>query len=142
MGFILLIACTGTSVIHTYLPVPEKGWDRSDTMTFAIPQTTPQGVYYMDIGLRINNRFPYRQLVMVVERTMENPAEFHRDTITYQLTDERNNLMEGGVNLYQYETESLPITLQRGQGGRVSIRHIMRKETIPSISDIGIHIRK
>ena len=94
----------------------------------------------MMIGLRLTNDFPFEELVILVERDFRHPTVHLSDTIFYNLTDERGEFTQKGVNWFQFETQGLPIELKKGQTGEIRIRHLMNRESVPGITDVGIHI--
>jgi len=136
----LLAGCDRNTLMHSYRPVKDNSWDRADTIKFDLPALTRDDNCSMLIGLRLTNHYPYEQLVLQVEQSLQHPA-FHRtDTVYYQLTDEGGEFTEEGVNYFQYETQGVPLYLKEGQTGKIRIRHLMEKEVLPGITDVGIHI--
>lgn len=62
------------------------------------------------------------------------------DTVVCRFMTPAGDLMAGGVSLSQYAFPLPPLTLPRGAEGRVAVRHLMLKEVVPGISDIGISL--
>lgn len=80
--------------------------------------------------------------MLAVEQVGENPEDCRCDTVRYPLTDAEGNALTGGINIHQYETQHLPILLQKGRSTTVRIHHLMRHELIPGITEVGIKIEK
>lgn len=62
------------------------------------------------------------------------------DTVVCRFMTAGGDLMAGGVSLAQYTFTLPPLTLPRGAEGRIVVRHLMLKEVIPGISDVGVSL--
>jgi gliding motility-associated lipoprotein GldH len=94
----------------------------------------------VQIGLRVTNNYPYEGLVLEVEQKFQHPYSHRADTIKYMLTDESGDFTENGINYYQYESQSIPLDLKKGQTGEIRIRHLMHREVLPGIMDVGVRV--
>jgi len=139
-ALLLLAGCDKGTLLHSYQPLKDNCWERRDTITFALPVLTQDDNCSVLIGLRVNNQFPYQELVLQVEQCFQHPTLHQIDTIYYRLTDQGGEFTEEGVNFFQFETQGLHLDLKEGQTGEIRIRHLMNKEEIPGITDVGIHI--
>ena len=139
-AILLLTGCDKNTLLHTYRPTAGNCWDRTDTVRFELPELSQDDNGSMMIGLRLTNDFPFEKLVILVERAFRHPTVHLSDTIFYNLTDERGEFTQKGVNWFQFETQGLPIELKKGQTGEIRIRHLMNRESVPGITDVGIHI--
>lgn len=92
------------------------------------------------IGLRVTNNFPYESLILEVEQNYQHPIGHRIDTIRYPLTDKSGDFTEKGINYFQYETQGVPLDLKKGQAGEIRIRHLMHREELSGIMDVGIHV--
>lgn len=137
---LLLASCDRSTLMHSYQPLKNKCWDRTDTVKFVLPPLPQDENCNMLIGLRLNNNFPYEQLVLQVEQNLQHPTVHKIDTIYYRTTDQDGNFTEKGVHFFQYETQGFPLHLKKGQTGEIRIRHLMHREVLPGIVDVGIHI--
>ena len=140
LPILLLAGCDKRTLLHTYQPLDDSEWNRIDTVTFSLPVLTADDACSMVVGLRVTNRYPYELLVMEVEQQFQHPFAHRMDTIYYRLADEDGILTEKGIYYFQYESEALPLELKKGQTGEVKIRHLMHREILPGIMDVGIHI--
>ena len=87
-------------------------------------------------------------LTLIVEQTVYHqnrkiPGECKIDTVNCQLID-NNGVSKGqGISYYQY---NFPINniyqMHQGDSIHVTIRHDMKREILPGVSDIGIKISK
>lgn len=140
LSFFLLASCDSGTLMHSYQLLEENCWERTDTVTFSLPVLTTDDNCSVLIGLRVTDNFPYEMLIMEVEQRYQNPFAHRMDTVYYQLTDQNGDFIEKGLNYFQYETESLPLELRKGQTGEIRIRHLMHREVLPGIMDVGIHV--
>jgi gliding motility-associated lipoprotein GldH len=92
------------------------------------------------VGLRVTNSFPYELLVIEVEQEYQHPKAQRLDTIYCQLADKSGDFTKKGINYFQYETQCLSLDLKKGQTGEIKIRHLMHREVLPGIMDVGVHI--
>ena len=61
--------------------------------------------------------------------------------IKMQLTNEFGDPQGHGVTLYQFDLPWRMQHLQAGQWADISIYHIMRREMLPGISNVGIRLQ-
>ena len=134
----MLSSCTGSTVLHSYKPLPAEGWDRSDTVCFDVPKAEEDIDGALFIGLRTAAHIGMQDVVLAVEQCDEAAKALHRDTIHYTLTDDEGNATAQGVNYHQYENRQLPFRLQKGKSATVRIYHLMRSEDISGITEVGI----
>ena len=138
----LFASCSGGTLFHSYKPMPEEGWERRDTVCFALPQTEEDISGTLTIGLRLTAPVGLQDIVLAVEQSLESPPVYRCDTIRCPLTDTEGNALGQGVNVIQYETQQLPFHLQKEQSGTVRIRHLMTDETIAGITELGIKVSR
>ena len=136
----VILSCTGGTVFHSYKPLPAEGWERRDTVCFPLPQQTEDINGTLTIGLRASAPVGMQDIVLAVEQCLQSPAAYRCDTVRYPLTDAVGNVLGKGVNTIQYETQQLPIHAQKGQSGIIRIHHIMNRETVSGITELGIKV--
>jgi len=139
----VLTSCRGRIVFDKYDHTPIAGWEKNDTLLFDVPPLENSGYYSGELGLRINGAYPFTGLMMIVERRILPEKREVVDTINCKLADERNGRPLGqGVSYYQYNFPLKEIRLNKGDSLHIVIRHNMRREILPGISDVGISIKK
>lgn len=139
---VTLAACTRSTLIHVYRNVPAEGWDQSDVLSFPLDTVRHGGVYNLSIGVRTTNLYPYQKLWIVVETALCNPDTAFADTLACTFVGDDGIKNGKGTDTQQYDFHLGQTLLQQGQSGTVSVRHIMRREVVPGVSDIGIRISK
>lgn len=136
----LLTACIDRgTLVHSYAHVGAEGWNRSDTLTFDLPQMPVDRDCELSVGLRITSRYPYTSLWIVIDEQWEGRS-VRTDTVEYQLIDSMGDFSGRGVNIYQYEWPLRRITLHSGEQGRIRLYHIMSREILPHVTEAGVKV--
>lgn len=141
----LLASCHTDTRYHVYQAVPgENGWKNSDSLLFLLPPELEAGEYGMEIGIRHTGGYPYRDIWISVTQVDSDSLPSHTDTLHLYLADEEGRWgHEGAVGgLYQsvYVREK-PVKLTADSLGRsFRIAHLMRRNPLPGISDVGVRL--
>ena len=141
-GLLLCAACKNKTIYSHYEHVPIFGWEKNDTLFFAITPIKQDGNYQENIGIRINGSYPFMGLTLIAEQTIFPSMESHSDTLNYELIDEDGNMKGKGISHYQYSFPLKTLQLQEGDSVSINIRHDMKREILPGVSDIGITLIK
>ena len=145
---ILLAVCLFTAcnqsltVYYHYEDTPESGWEQYDQLTFDTDRLADDATYQEEVALRINNRYPYMQVRLIVQQTVYPSGLTTTDMLDCDLIDEHGNAMGQGVSQYQYIFPLKTLQLHRGDSLHVSVRHNMNREILPGITSIGIKLSK
>ena len=132
-----IASCDRKAVYSHYVSTPIDGWDSSDELTFTISPIPADGAYEEHVGLRINRVYPFQGLTLIVKQQVFPAGETHTDTLEANLIDHEGNIRGQGINYFQYTIPLRKINLHAKDSMSVSIRHHMRRETLPGIGDIG-----
>ncbi len=145
------VGCNRKTVFAQYAHTPINGWERNDTLNFMFKpsESIPlHGVkdsilnFQECVELRINSSYPFRSLYLVVEQTIL-PAGIKKSySLPCFLVNKRGLFNGRGVNFYQYHFHLTDMRLHRDDSVSIRIRHNMKREILPGISDIGIRIEK
>ena len=142
LAVFLLAACTGQStLVHTYCHVAAEGWNHNDTLTFDLPPTQADQDCQLNVGIRLTNRYPYTSLWIVIDEQWEGQS-VRTDTMEYQFIDSLGDFCGRGINIYQYEKDIRRLTLRGGAQGRLRLYHIMERETVPDVTEVGVRVTK
>lgn len=145
LPILLLAACQSNIVYHSYEPVSPGGWAKSDTLVYALPASVPAGSYKVEIGIRYQESYPYRDIWLGVSHNTLDTLTYVTDTLQLFLADEVGNKTGNGPGgLYQCDLPykaSFPIRLE-GNARTFRIVHIMTDEPLMGISDVGIRLRR
>lgn len=139
---VLLVSCSPGMVYNKYQSTPILGWEKNDTLSFEVPRFTESDSYDVELGLRINNAYPFTALTIIVEQTVFPSGRTYKDTLDCELIDKHGREIGNGVSYFQYIFPIGEASLKAGDSLHVNIRHDMKREMLPGISDVGLQIRK
>lgn len=139
---LLLMACNRQTVYNRYLHTPLNGWERNDTLRYFIPTIQEGGYYSEDIGIRIDGSFPFMKLDLIIEQTKLNTQEKRMDTLQCAVIDNHGHPIGNGISKYQYTFKLTTLKLNKGDSLRIAIRHNMKREMLPGISEVGVRLYK
>ena len=143
----ILASCNGATVYDTYVHTPIAGWEKNDTLSFDVPPLTEGGNYQENLGLRITRAYPFMGLTLIVEQTIfhnkqKMVAESKKDTVNCQLIDKNGSSKGQGISYIQYNLPINVYPMQEGDSIHIAIRHDMKREILPGMSDVGVKISK
>ncbi len=137
-----LSSCNDNKVYDHYEHTPLAGWEKNDRLSFSVPAAKEDGVYTTDLGLRINATYPFMGLTLIVDHHILPADTTVSDTLHCDLIDTNGNTCGQGVNFYQYQFHVGEIPLHQGDSLQVSVRHDMKREILPGVSDIGLIVER
>ena len=77
-----------------------------------------------------------------VASTLSRERPIIRYNLPCRLMNKSGHTQGQGINYYQYEFIVADVPLNAGDSLRIGIRHDMKREILPGLSDLGIIIRK
>ena len=110
-------------------------------MFFKVPPVKEAGVYEEVVGMRILSDFPFQSLTLMVDQMVYPRNEHFHEYLRCNLIDEQGVIKGDGISYIQYEFPLREIRLQAGDSLRIEIRHNMKREVIPSVTDVGIKLK-
>lgn len=132
------VSCATDTVYYSYAHTPVAGWEKNDTLTFNISGMAAPGTYSQQVGLRMTSTFPFTSISLIVEQRIMPRDKVLTDTIKCPITDIRGNFLGDGISSFQYMFPLREVTLNKKDSIHVSIRHNMKREILPGVSDIGL----
>ncbi len=135
-----MAACTNHTLVHHYETLGDEGWSRTDTLHFVIPPAHAPGDYCFRLGIRYTHRFPYEGVWVETDLQLEKPVVHSRDTLFFRMFDAEGMPRGHGLGLMQKDTVVGVYHLREGQSGTLRVRHLMQKEGMPGIQDIGLSV--
>lgn len=144
IGIVMLLvaSCTGNKVYDHYSHTLLTGWEKADALSFDVPSLTETGHYATRLGLRISNSYPFQSLTLIVEQTVYPSGHKQADTLSCHLFDRKGTVQGQGVSYFQYHFSVSQMSLQKGDSLHITVRHNMKREIMPGISDVGIEVEK
>ncbi len=141
-------SCSDPRTYDRYESVSLQGWSRKDTLTFNVPRQW-EGSYQLDLCLRAAQTYPYRNISMIIERKViyyrqrKKREKTYNDTINCEIINDKGILVgQKGITSTEIRQAITSFRLNRNDSMQVKIRHIMSRESLPGISDIGIKLIK
>ena len=134
-----LASCDRNTIYYHYEHAPIAGWEKNDSLSFDIPPVSA-GLYREELGLRIDSDYPFMGLSLVIKQTILPSGYEHSDTVNYNLFDRRGNTKGPGVSFYQFQFHFNTLQLRQGDSLHISVKHNMKREIMPGITDVGIRI--
>ena len=145
-----LTSCEEQKIYHAYAHSERTVWDKGDAFLFMVPPMKSEGTYLLEADLRITREYPYTGLTLIIDQTVihthnsllpHSPSLHHADTLSCRLAESDGNTLGKGINFLQYEFPVRHMELKKGDSLVIGIRHYMKQETLPGVSDIGISIK-
>lgn len=134
LAALMLTACSqGES--H-YADFSQHGWAYNDTVMCAAEVTAPTPGT-VQVIVRHDDDYPFANLWLELTHTLPGDSVVRRDTLNVHLSDAYGHWQGRGIGgSYQYTSQPVAVTLR--PGSQVSLRHIMRVDTVPNIHQIGM----
>jgi gliding motility-associated lipoprotein GldH len=137
-----LSACDDNTIYSHYESTSLAGWERGDTLHFKNIVVKATTDYKEEIGLRINDSFPFMSLFLVVEQHVRPRHVVRMDTLSCRLVDKDGHVKGRGLSFYQYNFHLTTLQLQAGDTLDISVRHNMKRESLPGIANVGMTISR
>jgi gliding motility-associated lipoprotein GldH len=137
---VFLTACKENTVYYHYEQTSLAGWEKNDTLTFAVGPLSASGSYKEEIGLRISGAYPFMSLNLIIEQRNASKQVIDIDTLVCNLINRQGNAEGQGVSQFQYIFPLKTMDLQEGEQLFVSVRHDMKRDILPGVADIGLRL--
>jgi gliding motility-associated lipoprotein GldH len=122
--------------------LPKEGWAYGDTISFPTDEMDDStAVGHIAVAIRHTNNYPYSNIWLEVTH-LDSNSRPHRDTINLVLADIYGRWKGQGFGAsYQFSESTASISnIMRGQP--ITVRHIMRVDTINGIEHLGVMLVK
>ena len=137
---VLATACDQKTAYYHYEHTPLSGWDKNDTLTFVIGPVSASDRYMEELGLRISGEYPFMGLDLIIEQRNKSKQLLRVDTLACNLVNEHGRVKGRGVSQFQYTFPLAAMDLQEDEQLYVKVRHDMKRDILPGISDIGLRV--
>lgn len=142
MLILCVLACNSNAFYNHYNHTTISGWERNDTISFSVPRIKQSGKYALDMGLRTTGGYPFKSISLVVEQKQYPSKRVYIDTVTCVMLDDKGTQQANGISYYQYKINIKKIYLQKDDSISFVVRHAMKREILPGISDVGIMLSR
>lgn len=129
-----------SALVYEYQPVSFEGWSKTDTVVIELPEVAQTGWCRAQVGVRTNTAYPYRNIWLGVCQTLHHPDTVFLDTVTCPVMLD-SDLGKNGISLFLTECDLPERLYQAGQSGTIRIFHILRREEVPGVGQVGIEIK-
>lgn len=137
-----MVSCRQRTVYDGYQSTPVAGWEKNDTLSFSVNRVDTAAVYHATLGLRTTDDYPFTSITLIVEQHTYPSDRIQKDTLNLRLTDDHGNATGKGLSFRQYTFDIGDVSLESGDSVHVRIRHDMKREILPGISDVGYELRR
>lgn len=142
LAVLLTVACDEARTYDHFEHVDTEGWDSADAVCFDVPRQS-SGTYTMTLGLRHTLDYPYTNLGVVVESTIFPRRTVVRDTISCVMNDGVGKPTgQRGISVSEQSAGVRAFQLQQGDSLHVAVHHIMQRQELPGICEVGLRLEK
>ncbi|MDE5634733.1 MAG: gliding motility lipoprotein GldH [Muribaculaceae bacterium] len=135
---VVAISCGRSGEYTGYHEIKPSGWAYGDGLEYTVSVGDSMALRPMLLTLTHDNSYNYSNLWIEVRYT-ERGGEVHVDTVNVEMCDVYGNWYGNGLPGHYQLVDTLsrgPVSL--ADSSVVSVRHIMRVDTLTGISQIGI----
>lgn len=146
-GFILVMASTACSGVNNdssqYVNIPPEGWAYKDTLAY--PMSLTDSIVAGTFTIAVDHTPQYRYSNLWLELTYAScdngsTTKICRDTLCMIMADSAGNWRGTGIaSSYQLESEPLDVVINSRH--EVTLRHIMRTDTLRQIGRVGLFFK-
>lgn len=133
-------SCDSTTVYDHYDHTPTAGWEKNDSLAFGPIKIEGSGEYSEELGLRVNGAYPFQSLCLVVEHHIYPKGVVLTDTLNCAIVNRDGSVRGQGVSYFQYNFPLKDSYYNSGDSILIYVRHNMKREILPGVSDIGLKV--
>ena len=124
-----------------YESVDEASWGAFEPLSFTLGPVPSAGPYDLRLLLRMSSTHPYPFKTLFVEVQQEWGADSVVRIDTVECHFAHTVWETEGIHLHQYDYAVSSRHCHPADSVRISLRHLMRKEEIPGVSNVGIALQ-
>ncbi|MFO7851382.1 MAG: gliding motility lipoprotein GldH [Bacteroidota bacterium] len=138
-----LVSCEPGNIYSDSESIPAYTWNAANIITFDVPVEDTTGSYDINLIIRTDNSYPYRNLFLFIETRSPEDVSI-KDTLEYFLADEKGNWYGSGLGDVNDLSVPFKTNVRFPMEGTYSfsIQHGMRNKDLDGVTDIGIQVRK
>lgn len=126
---------------HSYNPISEQGWAKSDTLLFHVNIPDSLTTYKVSVEIRNNNSYPYKNLYLFVSNNTKDSTIFATDTIKYVVAEESGKWIGTGFGTLYQSGQTIGKFVPLHPGKYIfKVVHGMKDRLLQGISDVGLRI--
>lgn len=135
------LAGCGADVVNSYSDfhtLPDWGWRYTDVEEFTVTHRDSVASGALMVALRHRGDYPYMDVCLEVEQADSAGVVSRCDTVTIPLADRFGKWRGSGVGTSFQIVDTVGVIKNHTTGGKVRIRHLMRRDTLPGINQVGV----
>lgn len=138
-----LLSCQNKNTLFEDIERIDNNWKKNNAKSFSIPILNKDGKYDLQLIIRNNNQYPYRNLYIFTE-IISPKGDSVIDTLEYQLADVTGKWLGSGMGEIKQNTLIFKenISLQDTGKYKVNISHAMRENNLKGLEDISLMVEK
>lgn len=135
---ILLAGCSAPSVPASadFKNISTEGWAYGDTLRFDVPFDSIARSHQFAVAVRHSSSYKFANIWLEV--AVETPDTVFVDTLNMRLADRYGRRTGRGTGVSYIKTDTLPRLYMLADSAKVSVRHIMRIDTLTDLEQIGV----
>ena len=139
---IMLASCLDDNRVYDhYEHISIEGWEHNDTLHFAIPPQR-EGTYNLCIGLRTTPAYPYQDICMVMESTI-NRTKTRKEKLKCHLMSPDGRIKgKNGVSSNEHLFFISIQHLHDNDSLHITLHHQMQDDMLQGITEVGIQLKK
>lgn len=139
---VLLFSCSGRndSPHYSFSVVNSDGWAYGDTLFFDAFCDSVPSYSQLAIAVRHSEAYKYANLWLEVTVPVAGQDSLIRDTVNVLLADRYGEFLGRGSGVSYIVVDTLPQAFSLRTGSPISLRHVMRVDTLHDIEQIGVMI--
>lgn len=144
ISIVLLVACQKQTVYHSYQPISERGWAKSDTLFFHVPiSDSTATVFRLYTEIRNKNAYAYQDVHIKLYHNLQDSTQWHTYPVSIKLTNKAGKWIGTGFgDLFQTETYVGSVKVTHPGMYTVKVLSNMTDDRLIGLSDLGIRIEK
>lgn len=138
-----LVSCDKTRYFDENKPIDKTGWYYNHKLFFDVPIDNPSQAYNMLINVRVNNKYKYSNLFIVLNQTNPDRTD-SSERFEIQLADESGKWLGKGLgDLFDYQQPIKQNIIFKEPGVyRFELAQNMRDDTLLHVISAGIRLEK
>ena len=140
---LILGSCDHSRLFEEYRSVSDHNWYYKDTFEYEVNIRDTTSRYNLYLNLRNKLNYPYRNIWLMVS-TAAPEDQLSRTKREFKLANKNGEWLGQGLgDIYDHRFIMRKKVKFRNMGQHTfKINHLMRKDTLPGIMDVGLRLEK
>lgn len=138
----ILSACFNGTAYHNYVSIDNEEWFAKDSLHFRIDSIPTTNDFITDLEFRTNVRYPYRNISFVMTQSVRHKNKSVTKTLNYDVAEINGKRNGEGITYRTHHIQFCTMSLESGDTLDIFIKHNMKDNVLPGITDIGVLIER